>query len=707
MKLKFPIFILLVGLLVTWMSYYMSHEQIRKMGLAQFERQSQKVRQSIEERLGKNEALVRGAQALFESQREITKEEWRKYVDALHIEHHYPGLVGLGYMPYVTAAEKSQFIAHARATVDPQFEIWPASVHENYFPLLFVEPLAKNHKAVGFDAGTNSNRRLAAERARDLREGSITGKVELASENVKGPAFLIYFPIYKMVGEKSVFKGWVSGAFLMENLMSGVQSGAEASIDAEIYDGSALSHENILYDGDGVAHALDPQDHSIFAQTIPITLGGRTWTLHMTTGPVFSEIMDQTRPIIILVGGILASFLLSGLFYSILATQQHAKALAKTMTHKLAESLALNEAILNGANYSIISTDLNGTILTFNSAAERMLGYSAGDIVGKVTPAIIHDAGEVITHAQELSEELGHPVPPGFDVFVAKAKLGIVEERQWTYIRKDGSRFPVLLSVTPIRNADGEITRFMGIASDMTEQHKINQMKNEFISTVSHELRTPMTSIKGALGLIAGGGAGPLPEKARPLLQVALANCDRLVRLINNILDVEKIESGKIEFQMGPVDMSSLIQQVVSANAAYAQEFGVSLELEDQLLKDGKIVRGDMDRLNQVMTNLISNAVKFSPKNEKVLLRASTVDGKVHVQVSDHGSGIPTEFKDRIFQKFAQADASSNRKTGGTGLGLSISKAIIEKMGGTIGFNSNPRGTEFHFDLDVSQGKVT
>lgn len=239
--------------------------------------------------------------------------------------------------------------------------------------------------------------------------------------------------------------------------------------------------------------------------------------------------------------------------------------------------------------------------------------------------------------------------------------------------------------------------------ADLTEQQKMNQLKSEFISTVSHELRTPLTSIKGALGLISGGFSVGFPEKAKPLLQVALTNCDRLVRLVDDILDVEKIESGKINLQIEAMDIGSLIHEAALENAAYAQEFGVEIEVEDLVPQGAKMIMGSPDRLHQVLTNLISNAVKSSPRNEKVIVRASEVSGKICVQVIDYGLGIPEDFKGRVFQKFAQANCIQTGKNAGTGLGLSISKAIIEKMGGTIGFNSSSKSTEFYFYLNVSK----
>lgn len=246
----------------------------------------------------------------------------------------------------------------------------------------------------------------------------------------------------------------------------------------------------------------------------------------------------------------------------------------------------------------------------------------------------------------------------------------------------------------------GEVGTFIAIARDLTERKKMEQMKNEFISTVSHELRTPVTSIRGSLGLLAGGVAGKLPKQAKELIDIANNNSERLIRLINDILDIEKIESGKMRFAMGPVQLPGLLNEALREVQGYAARFNVSLRIEGEI--PDVTVRADRDRILQVLANLLSNAAKFSPPGAEVLASAKARAASVRVLVTDHGSGIPPEFHDKIFGKFLQADASDSREKGGTGLGLSIAKAIVEKHGGEIGFHTvQGEGTTFYFDLPL------
>jgi signal transduction histidine kinase len=219
------------------------------------------------------------------------------------------------------------------------------------------------------------------------------------------------------------------------------------------------------------------------------------------------------------------------------------------------------------------------------------------------------------------------------------------------------------------------------------ERRMVEQIKNEFVSTVSHELRTPLTSIRGALGLLSGGVAGPLPSEAADMIGIAHKNSERLIRLINDMLDLEKAESGKLDFQLAPVELGPLMGQAAVTHQGYARERRVKLEVVVEAPGAQALV--DEGRFLQVLANLISNALKFSPEGEQVVLRLARHGGRLRMSVEDRGPGIPEAFRARIFQKFAQADGSDTRRRGGTGLGLAISHAFMERMGGTLEFTSS------------------
>jgi PAS domain S-box-containing protein len=264
--------------------------------------------------------------------------------------------------------------------------------------------------------------------------------------------------------------------------------------------------------------------------------------------------------------------------------------------------------------------------------------------------------------------------------------------------RKDGIEVPTEVFLQLVRSSPGDPGLFIGIARDLTERRRIDRMKSEFVSIISHELRTPLTSIRGSLGLLVGGAAGALPERTKRMVEIAHHNSERLVRLVNDMLDMEKIESGKMRFDMRPLEVAALIDHALDANAGYAAQYKVTLTT---LPIDPELrIYGDFDRLIQVMNNLLSNASKFSPIAGNVEVSASLAAAMVRISVTDHGLGVPPEFHNQVFERFSQADSSDTRKKGGTGLGLSISKAIVERHDGTMGFESVlGEGSTFWFEV--------
>jgi PAS domain S-box-containing protein len=390
------------------------------------------------------------------------------------------------------------------------------------------------------------------------------------------------------------------------------------------------------------------------------------------------------------------------------------------------ETATVQEAILNSANYTLISTDADGVIQTFNRTAEKWLGYAAEEIVGKHTPAIIHIAEEVAARAQALTEELGYVIEPGFEAFVAKTRTQTVDEHEWTYLRKDGTQFPVLLSITALRDEKGEITGFLGIGSDITERRQMEadlkkardaalesaRMKSEFLANMSHEIRTPMNGIIGMTEIILDTS---LDEFQRSSAETIRDSSDALLAIINDILDFSKIEAGKLRFETIDFNLQSTIENSVELFAESAAN--KQLELSALVNRDVPVeLRGDPGRLRQILTNLIGNAVKFTAEGE-IIVRVEKISeteksSQLRFSVSDTGIGINPEAQKYLFQAFTQADGTTTRKFGGTGLGLTISKQLIEMMNGEISVESAPdKGSTFSFTADfekrISGGIVT
>lgn len=355
-------------------------------------------------------------------------------------------------------------------------------------------------------------------------------------------------------------------------------------------------------------------------------------------------------------------------------------------TIKLQQSNSQLEAILAAASeFSIIATNAEGLITYFSRGAEKLLGYQAAELVNIHTPALLHLASEVEQRAEQLSAELNQAIE-GFQAFVIIADQKGSESREWHYVCKDGQRVLVQLTVTPIIDGAGIVSGYLGIAKDISERHRNEKLKNEFISTVSHELRTPLTSIYGSLRMVNSGVLAPLPPKVAKLLQVAETNSRRLTILINDLLDMEKLLAGKMQLDLQHHSVASLIEEAIQAINSYAEQYQISLVAE----LPEKIIYANLDaaRFIQILQNLLSNAIKFSVAGSKVVIRLYQQQSMIKLDVVDHGAGIAEMFKMRIFERFSQSDSDSTRQQGGTGLGLAISKELTEQMGGRIGFES-------------------
>lgn len=667
------------------------------------------------------------------------------------------------------------------------------------YHIRWAEPTLGNQQVIGMDAAANPQRRALLERVSEQNAPGLTEPFMLRQGYT---AFIAYEPL-QYQGKPD---GLLAAVFSVEEAFDSIIS-KEVKQNYTVM----LEHKGQPYYRNPNPDALATEARLVAEKTV--LLEGHAWTLRMVPTQKFVQQQRTSLPFATLVGGLLIAALTALSVRYIL--------ISRLKSEYLRESNLLNTAILSSASYLIIATDEHGRVMTFNRAAEEALGYKADEVVGLETPALWHDVQEVVERAWELTDALGEHIEPGFDVFVIKARRDGQESREWTFIRKNGTRFTGQLTATALRRADGTITGYLDIVEDVTERKQAEQalrtseetfrlamenasignalvspdgrwlkvnralcallgyseaellandfqsithsddltqdlalvekvlagkiseyrlekryyhktgrviwallsvslvrysdgkphyfiaqiqdiserremerMKNEFISVVSHELRTPLTSIRGSLGLIIGAMATQLPDKIKTLIEVAHNNCERLILLINDILDMDKIASGEMRYKLENLSVGAVTEQAVLANEAYAEKYHVPIIMEpiDEHLR----INVDAARYIQVLTNLLSNAVKFSPEGGKVHVRVQAHAARVRIMVKDTGMGIPEEFRERIFGKFLQADSSVSRSKGGTGLGLHITKQMVEHMGGEIGFDTETgKGTVF------------
>lgn len=364
--------------------------------------------------------------------------------------------------------------------------------------------------------------------------------------------------------------------------------------------------------------------------------------------------------------------------------------LNKTLESKITErtlELDISEkrqrSIVENMVDGLITLDDEGVIQSFNSAAIKIFGYQMKDVIG-------HNFNILMAKPYHFQDYMD-------DTHLVNEEKIIRTDREVEGLSKSGSMFPIDLAVSKMI-VGGEII-FTAVIRDITERKQMDKMKNEFISTVSHELRTPLTSIRGSLGLLVNGVVGEIPESASEMLRVASNNTERLLLLINDILDIQKIESGKMSFYFDSVDLKSFIKQAIVEHTEYGKQYGVNFVISHML--ENVRVFADKDRLMQVMGNLLSNAAKFSHDGDNVEISVAAHQGdRIRISVTDYGVGIPEKFQPKLFDRFTQSDSSDSRAKGGTGLGLSITKVIIEKLGGLIDFVSKDGiGSTFYIEL--------
>jgi PAS domain S-box-containing protein len=338
--------------------------------------------------------------------------------------------------------------------------------------------------------------------------------------------------------------------------------------------------------------------------------------------------------------------------------------------------------VLETVGEVIFQTDEAGVLTFLNPAWSRISGMEIEQCLGRPLTDFLSPEDEA-----QFREAFRSALDTGRGALRLEARLRTVDSvPRWVTMRVRRSN---------PGSSSGGVT---GTMIDVTDLRQAERMKREFTSTVSHELRTPLTSIAGAIGLLNGGAAGPLPEAARNLVAIADKNAQRLRVLIDDLLDMEKLLAGKLPFAFEDLELRPLLEQALNEHQPFADTHGVRLILADRA--DHARVHTDPDRFQQVLSNLLSNAVKFSPEGGEVLVTATAVAQAVRVEVRDKGPGIDPEFHPQIFQKFAQADASDTRRRGGTGLGLAITRELVEQMHGRIGFDSSPGdGATFWFEL--------
>ena len=704
---------------------------------AEFERRTDKVFQELEDNFDNYIDALHSIESFFGSSVTVGRQEFKSFVSRWFLRHR--GIQALSWNPRVLDTERTAYEQAARRNGFTNFQITEqngqgelarAAPRAEYAPVYYLEPYVGNESALGFDVASDPVRREALNQARDTGKPRATDPTTLVQDAELKPGFLVFLPIYRNglpqrtpEERRRNLQGYATGAFRVSDLIKTSLKGGEEPKDVEIrlYDDTGGGKRRLLYDHRSQAlGSKDPpvetdtvMKPAVLQRVIPFEMAGRRWIIQFAPTKEYLAAQRSWQIWSVLAGGLLFTGLLGA--FSLMVTGRAAELqainrdLQKEITdRKLAEealrkSEARKGAILESALDGIISMDYEGKLLEFNPAAEKMFRYKRADVVGKSMAELI------------IPPSLREKHRRGMAHYLATGEGPILGKRiEMPAMRADGTEFPVELSVTRI--GQDEPPLFTGYFRDITDQNaqeeirrrseeleeqnrrvqEANRLKSEFLANMSHELRTPLNGIIGFAELMHDGRVGPISTQHQEYLGDILTSAKHLLQLINDVLDLSKVEAGKFEFKPEPVIPELLVREVCEIVRTLAAHKRIQLGIEVDPAVTGIVA--DSRSLKQILYNYLSNALKFTPDEGKVVIRVKPENQDYfRIEVEDSGIGIKADDLGRLFVEFQQLDAGSAKKYSGTGLGLALTKRIVEAHGGKVGVDSTvEKGSIFY-----------
>lgn len=661
-----------------------------------FNDQVNRLRDGVEKQFTLKTDAVLQIESFYRSSNTVTRDEFHRFVQQALVRS--PDIQALEWVERVPQTERATFEARLRAEghsdfqigeIGPNGEIQRDRPRADHYVVTYVEPFVPNQRAFGVDLGSSPARLTVMSQARDSGEPTASPPVELVQGGGHYGGLLLFVPIYRnaplpttLAERRAALIGFALAVLRIEDLLQTVLASRPMdTLRVRVRDLDAPPAQNLLFD----SHPREPWQVSAMALIArqALNFGGRRYQVEFLPTQQFLGGHRSWQAWLVLAGGLLFSAIL-GAFLLVLTghtTRVEAEVAQRTQELRWAEQSAREresrlESILAQAIDAILICNESGTVLRANAAAGHLFDQSPAALAQCQLTRLIHHAN-------------GAPLAASIvDLYryLDDSRTG----EAWVAFAQQVP-IPVEYSLSQVQ-LDHDVN-YTVILRDVRERKRVERMKHELVATVSHELRTPLTAIRGSLGLLTGGALGELPAAVHELVILAQRNSERLVLLINDLLDLERLELGTLTLQPRPTDVDAIVTQAVAANRPYGDQYGVQLVV-NHLSPVPCQALVDPARLIQVLTNLISNAVKFSPEHGTVTLTvAHSINARrLRVSVQDQGPGVPLEFQSRIFQPFAQADTSDSRAGAGAGLGLSISKRLIERMEGVIGFHSSTAG---------------
>ncbi len=663
---------------------------------------------SIEREIERNLEAIRGLRRFLQAVPTSSQHQFDLY--AAPLGRRLASIQALEWVRRVEQAQRADFEAAAVAGQsgfriterDAHGRLVRAGLRDEYFPVYFATPLEGNRAALGYDLASNPLRRAALEQARDSGNLAASAPVLLVQDNTQRPSFLVFAPLYNgpaatLQQRRLALQGMAVGVFRIDDIFQDAMRKSQlgmADVALRISETAPLQRDGVLFTHLPIQWDKSPADWEFRHR---LNVADRDWSFSARPTPAYLNAQRESVAWSVLLAGLVISAVLAAYLGHLLSRQELVRRQVRDRTRELAASESRNRAVVDTAINPIITMDERGTVRSFNPAAERAFGFQSEEVIGRNVNMLMPEPYRS-AHDGYLSRYLAsgdpHIIGSGREV-VAR--------------RKDGSLFPIHLAVGESR-VEGEVL-FVGVIVDLTlrkqaeqslrdskeQAERANRMKSEFVNMMSHELRTPLTVILGYLPLLKHADRMPPAEMIVAMVRDIQASGDHLLYLINDLLDLSKIEAGKLSLRPENLALGAVVGEVLNRLRLEAQARGITLVDATGDLP----VRADPLRLRQILLNLVGNAIKFTTGG-RVTVAARTLDGLVEISVADSGIGIPAADLPEIFDKFRQVDSSSTRQAGGTGLGLAITKSLVELHGGTIMASSRPgEGSTFTFTLPL------
>ncbi len=713
--LVMSLFIIFISICITGIAWGVSKDATNRNLNLRFESDTNKIEDLITQRLNSYINALQGADSLFSASENVTREEWSAYVDGLELAENYPGDQGIGYSLIVPSSQVQTIEQQVRDEGYPNFTIHPIDPSRDiYTTIIYIEPFdTRNQRSFGYDMFSKSTRQAAMETARDTGSLSMSGKVTLqqeTSEDIQA-GFLLYLPQYQknstnntLQQRQNNIRGYIYSPIRVKNFMQAAVGNQSNGVGIAIYDTADITQtnsDNLLFNSDPGTDFASAE----LTKTTQLTTGGRTWTIQYANLSGYITSASKNTPLYALLGGLSISVLLGVAFFGLASSRQRALNLAQRITgylkkekDKAVHLQQKDEAILASIGEGLILYGVNEKIERINAAALKMLNYSESEVIG-------HNFTDVLKATYKKQVNIPHSRRPS----IAAIQKNIAINTKLTYSRKDGSSFPVEITVAPIM-AHGKAIGAIEVFRDITNEVALDQAKSNFISLASHQLRTPLTTNKWYVEMLLSGDAGKLLPKQSSLLRKVNVSNEHLIDLVVSLLNVTRIESGRLSINPQPTDLCKLIYSTIDIVQpklnSKKQKISVDCPTLPKIPLDSNMVR-------QVVMNFLTNAIKYSPENTKINVKIERKGDFIQCGVKDEGYGIPEDQQKNVFGEYFRAKNIAQKEPEGNGLGLYLAKKIIETSGGKIGFTSvQNKGTTFYFTLPLTgmrakKGEVT